>query len=58
MKKEETYTIRLNEDLKKDFIWACERTDLPASHHIRELMRGFINDVKQQIKEKQPKVKK
>lgn len=48
MDKEETYSFRLDPNLKKAFNETAKRNDIPGSRLLREWMRQYIDANKQQ----------
>ena len=43
-KKDEEYRIRLDKQLKSEFIDLCRKRDIPAAQVLRELMRNFVRE--------------
>lgn len=48
MEKEKMFSFRVDEALKKTFIETCKRKDIPAAQLMRDWMRQYIRDNKQQ----------
>jgi antitoxin component of RelBE/YafQ-DinJ toxin-antitoxin module len=47
MAKEETFTFRLEEELKQDFIKVSEKLDIPAAMLLRQYMKQVIEREKE-----------